>query len=252
MGTLYWQLNDLWPVASWSSLEYGGPSSPGSAVASKWKHLHYQAKRFYTPVAIVAKPSANGDSVEFWALNDTAETVKAEATGRLMTFDGETVASDGFPVVLPPGSATLIASHALDEFGTAEERKGRFVALSLERGTGNGERGTTVIHRNEWFFAPFKDCPIEMAKVAISRNSSGDKSPCQITLSTDKPAFFVWVNATGVRGEFDDNSFTLLPDEPRTLTFAPKSPVDAETFRKSLSVMDLSKSFNLENTDKKE
>ena len=244
MGTLYWQLNDLWPVASWSSLEYGGPSSQGSAVASKWKHLHYHAKRFYAPVAIVAKPSADGESVEFWALNDTAETVNAEAEGRLMTFGGETVAEDGFPVVLPPGSATRIASHLLEEFGTADDRKGRFIALKLRR-------GANVIHRNEWFFAPFKDSPVEKANVTIGRArcpqraaAAWDKPPYQITLSTDKPAFFVWVNATGVRGEFDDNSFTLLPGEPRTLTFTPKGPVDAETFRKSLSVTDLGKSFD--------
>ena len=48
---------------------------------------------------------------------------------------------------------------------------------------------------------------------------------------------------SGGRGEFDDNSFTLLPDEPRTLTFTPKEPIDAEAFRRSLSVTDLSKSF---------
>ena len=229
MGTLYWQLNDLWPVASWSSLEYGG----------KWKHLHYHAKRFYAPVAIVAKPSADGESVEFWALNDTAQTVAAQAEGRLVTFGGETIAEDGFPVTLPPGSATCIATHALDEFGTAEERKERFVALSL------GERASRpfkVFHRNEWFFAPFKDCPIENANITIGRARRGDTPPYQITLTTDKPAFFVWVNATGVRGEFDDNSFTLLPDEPRTLTFMPKGLLDAETFANSLSVMDLSKS----------
>ncbi len=39
MGTLYWQINDTYPVASWSSLDYGG----------QWKLLHYMAKRFFTP-----------------------------------------------------------------------------------------------------------------------------------------------------------------------------------------------------------
>jgi len=238
MGALYWQLNDLWPVASWSSLEYGGPSSSGSTVASKWKHLHYHAKRFYAPVAIVAKPSANGESVEFWALNDTAETVNAAAKGRLMTFGGETIAEDGFPVTLPPGSATCIAIHSLDKFGTVEDRKERFVALELRS---CGTRASTI-HCNEWFFAPFKDCPIEPANIVIGR-ACRPATAYQITLTTAKPAFFVWVNATGVRGEFDDNSFTLLPGEPRTLTFTPKGPIDAETFARSLSVTDLSKSF---------
>ena len=226
MGTLYWQLNDNWPVASWSSLEYGGPSSPGFVVASKWKHLHYHAKRFYAPVAIVAKPSADGGSVEFWAMNDTAETVSAVAEGRLMTFGGEVVAEDGFEIVLAPGSATCIATHPLSDFGSDDERKGRFVALEL--------RSRTTIHRNEWFFAPFKDSPIEEADIKAEFDGY------RIRLSTDKPAFFVWVNATGVRGEFDDNSFTLLPGEPRTLTFKPKGgDMSYEEFRAALSVMHL-------------
>ncbi|KGF67012.1 beta-mannosidase, partial [Hoeflea sp. BAL378] len=42
MGTLYWQLNDTWPVASWASLEYGGG----------WKLVHYMARRFYAPVLV--------------------------------------------------------------------------------------------------------------------------------------------------------------------------------------------------------
>jgi len=42
MGAIYWQLNDIWPVASWSSLDYFG----------RWKALHYYAKRFFAPVMI--------------------------------------------------------------------------------------------------------------------------------------------------------------------------------------------------------
>jgi beta-mannosidase len=41
-GTLYWQLNDCWPVASWSSLDYFG----------RWKALHYAARRFYAPIML--------------------------------------------------------------------------------------------------------------------------------------------------------------------------------------------------------
>ena len=48
MGTLYWQLNDTWPVASWSSLDYGGG----------WKLLHHMARAFYAPVTVVAVPGA--------------------------------------------------------------------------------------------------------------------------------------------------------------------------------------------------
>ena len=42
MGSMYWQFNDCWPVASWSSVDYFG----------RYKALHYAARRFYAPVAL--------------------------------------------------------------------------------------------------------------------------------------------------------------------------------------------------------
>jgi beta-mannosidase len=61
MGTLYWQLNDTWPVASWSGLNNDG----------SWKLLHYLARRFYEPVAVFAY--AKDDDVIFMGVNDTLE-----------------------------------------------------------------------------------------------------------------------------------------------------------------------------------
>ncbi len=59
MGSLYWQLNDCWPVASWSSLDYFG----------RWKALHYFAKRFYAPLLPSILEFDN--YIEFWVTNDT-------------------------------------------------------------------------------------------------------------------------------------------------------------------------------------
>ena len=74
MGTLYWQLNDVWPVASWSSLEYGG----------KWKQLHHHARRFYAPVMACVIARGPGAAVELWTVND----LNAPGRGR---GDGGTV-----------------------------------------------------------------------------------------------------------------------------------------------------------------
>ena len=65
------------------------------------------------------------------------------------------------------------------------------------------------------------------------------KNVFELEVSTDYPAFFVWLNATGVRGEFSDNSFMLLPGRPRKITFIPKEKVSKEVFNRSLSVRHL-------------
>ena len=157
MGTLYWQLNDLWPVASWSSLEYGG----------KWKHLHYHAKRFFAPVAVVAKPSRDGESVEFWALNDTAEAVGATVSGRLLSVaDGAELGADSVTLNLAPDSATCLKSIARAEFG--DDLAGKFAAFELRASLG----GREVVHRNDWFFEPFRQMPVAKAKVKKAKMTS--------------------------------------------------------------------------------
>ena len=51
MGALYWQLNDIWPVASWASIDHYG----------RYKALHYFARRFYAPVLISCRETGEDD-----------------------------------------------------------------------------------------------------------------------------------------------------------------------------------------------
>lgn len=62
MGTLYWQLNDSWPVVSWSSIDYYG----------NWKALHYQAKRAFAPILI--NPIRQNDSLNIYLISDCPDT----------------------------------------------------------------------------------------------------------------------------------------------------------------------------------
>ena len=238
MGTLYWQLNDIWPVASWSSLEYGGPSSPGSAVASKWKHLHHHARRFYAPVAVVAHPEVADGEVDvtrgrMFALNDTAETVEGNLLVEYWTYDGEIVSAETKRVTLPPGSSTEVGNfHTLT---TNHYALTTFLVMTLK--TPHGE------FQNDWHFGKYKDLPLAMAKVDAA---VGRAAPCapQITLSTDKPAFFVWANVCGAKGEFSDNSLTLLPGRHRTLTWNAKGvAAPLPDFASSLSVTHLRRTY---------
>ena len=61
-----------------------------------------------------------------------------------------------------------------------------------------------------------------------------------MTLTTDKPAFWVWMNAKGIRGEFDDNAVTLVPGEKCVFTFEPADKATTpEAFKAAFSVTHL-------------
>jgi hypothetical protein len=97
--------------------------------------------------------------------------------------------------------------------------------LTLESG------GESV--RNEHFFSEPKKLPLQNPEIAaaVEAEASGG---FLVQLSCAKPAFFVSIQAEGIRGEFDDNCITLLPSEPRVLRFVPKEPVTLAAFQSAL------------------
>ena len=210
MGTLFWQLNDNWPVASWSSIEYGG----------KWKPLQYLAKRFYAPVAVVAQPEiANGKADvtkgRLFALNDTAETVTGELLVEYWTYDGKIARAETKAVALRPDSSTEVGTFDEGEMEKGEKGARHFLVLTLKT--------KAATYQNDWHFGFYKDMPLAQAKVKVEKigcreeSSAANVRSTAYRLTADAPAFFVWANAKGCCGEFDDNCFTLLPGRPKVI-----------------------------------
>jgi len=77
MGTLYWQLNDCWPVTSWSSIDYNG----------RWKALHYLARRFYQPIIVAA--NINKKKVEFKIINDSLDGIDGLLNWKILKYNGK-------------------------------------------------------------------------------------------------------------------------------------------------------------------
>ena len=223
MGTIYWQLNDNWPVASWSSLEYSG----------KWKQLQHHAKRFFAPV-IVSAFQTKTDEVELWVTNDRPEAARADVTATLYAFDGTIISSEKLTAEVAAGSAHQVFKRQVSTFAaTAAERGLRFLQVSLTAQVG----GETFTHVNTHVFTEYKRCALAAATVTATVQGF------TVTLATDRPALFVQVNADDLAGEFDDNSLTLLPGQPRTLTFTPKGAIDQAAFAKSVSVLHLKATY---------
>lgn len=226
MGTLFWQLNDNWPVASWASIEYGG----------KWKQLNYHAKRFFAPVIATMYKDEEGVS-RLYAVSDLRVRAEVKVEARILDFDGNELAGFDFKASLKPGESKCLRSFReaeLAQFDPAES----FMELSTRAVASNG---TVYTHENSCFFDVFKRCNLKSA--AIEMKVEEQVGRLIVRLKTDKPAFYVTLDTPGVKGLFSDNSFTLLPGREKIIEFLPKAGGTLEELRKALKENDLRKTY---------
>lgn len=228
MGTIFWQLNDNWPVASWASIEYGG----------KWKQLQYHAKRFYSPVIAVAYRDPADGQTRLFVTSDLREKCSVSLTAMVCDFDGAVLKKFEFSAALKPGESRCLKTFKPAELA-AFDPEGSFMELTLVAESA----GKTTTHENSFFFDVFKRCAFRHAKVTAAVKA-GEGGTFTIRLSTDRPAFFVTLDTPGIPGIFSDNSLTLLPGSAKELVFTPKAGTSLAALEKSLEVNYLRKTYN--------
>ena len=222
MGTLYWQLNDLWPVCSWSSLEYGG----------KWKLLHYMAKRFYAPT-IVSAFQTREDALEVWVTNDRPDTVDTNVSLRLFDFAGNELKRCDFAEKVAAGSAALQGKFSVADL--VDARADVFSLFDLQVGDEH--------FRNEHVFTTWKSCELPRAHIEVQVKAL-EAGKFSLTVSTDAPVFYLTLNAEGIGGEFDDNCFALLPNEEKILVFKAKTnDLTPDILEKAIQVQHLRSTY---------
>jgi beta-mannosidase len=206
-GMLYWQLNDCWPVSSWSSIEYSG----------RWKQLHYHVRRFFSPVYIPCVRDEKGLTVRL--NNDSHENLPAQVSVRWLNWEGKELKSWEFDTLSRPDSneALLTIPNQL-----LQQYQGQgFIHLLC--------KSSETVVENVWFDSAFKQLPIKRAEIRIEVNHN------KVTLSTDIPAFFVHLECDAA-GRFSDSSFTLLPGENREIDYIGD---EADVMRESLRIYQL-------------
>jgi beta-mannosidase len=187
-GILYWQLNDCWPVASWSSLDYFG----------RWKALHYAARRFYAPLLLSIEDKPPEQAV--YVSNDTLEPWAGTVRWSLETLDGEVVTSGHALVKVAPQASTLVckldfSSHITDD----NRRKLVFIAELWQ--------GGQFITRQTACFVPIKH--LSLTDPAITVNLQGQDGDLIVELISHSLALLVEVSLNGADVVFSDNYFNL-------------------------------------------
>lgn len=192
MGSLYWQLNDCWPVASWSSTDY----------YQKWKALQYYAKKGFAPVLV--SPYHEGLKFKVGIVNDRLEKINAELNLRLTDFDGKVIWEENSLVEIPANSSEDYFNVNYWEFLYRKNLQNLVFTAALK------EKGE-VISKNYYYFRPYKELkvPKPTLEYAIVKVDNG----FDIELKTDKLAKNVYLQIGDEQGFFSDNYFDLLPGE---------------------------------------
>ena len=199
MGSLFWQLNDSWPVVSWSGIDYYG----------NWKALMYQSKRAFATILINA--IKEGDDLCVYLVSDELQDhdgVRLDV--ELMDFDGKAHGKWTQSGMLAANSSVLFMKKR------AGELQGKLsAATSLLHFTLKDKNGATLAD-DVFYFAYPKDQKLPEANIETSVRRRGDA--IEMTLKTDKLArdIFVEVPVQGVR--FTDNFFDLLPGQRKKIT----------------------------------
>ena len=198
MGTLYWQLNDCWPGASWSSMDYRG----------RWKALHYAAKNFFEPVSVSIKK--NNDQVEIYGVNDINHSIIAELIYEVVDFNGEIIKAFLKPIKLNPVSALKILTFNISELIDDQKKTSTLIRASLKN-------KSKLLSQNEFYFVKPKELQLQKPNFNFEYKASSEVVTLIIKAHTFMYKVFVICN--NADGLFSDNFFDMIPNGIRKITF---------------------------------
>lgn len=200
MGTLYWQLDDCWPVASWSGMDYYG----------RWKALQYHVRKAY--VETLVSPTEDNGVTSIWVVNDKLSAIEAKLKWKVIDFTGKVLAEKELPITIPANSSKSYFASKTTELLKGMNKKNVVLVCSISS-------GDKVISKNELYFAPPKEMLLQVPK--IERTITATDNGYKITLTSNVLAKDVYLNAKN-EGFYSENYFDILPGEVVEINFAPK------------------------------
>lgn len=222
MGSIYWQLNDCWPVASWSSLDYYG----------RWKALHYFAKRFYAPVLISA--CEEGTQVELHVTNETMEPVSGRIQWRLRDYDGRVHREDTVEAAVEALQSGLFATLDFSDELTLEETKRRtYLEFSFWIDDREVSSGTVLFTKAKHF---------AFTAPGITWDAQESEGAFIICLQSQTFAKYVGLELVEADCIFDDNYFDLSPGivkQVRVVFDRMSEKLTLQQFKEQLRVLSL-------------
>ncbi len=198
MGTLYWQLNDCWPVISWSSIDYYG----------NWKALHYEVKKDFDDLMISI--DQQNDSIFVWIVSDRFNSSESELQIELSDFAGNILWIINLDITLPANSSQKYYSFSVNDKLRSFDPKQVVLKASFKDNDGK-------IFDRLYYFSKTKN--LFLSEPELTTSVIEITEGYEITIKTKNLAKNIFLDFSGYSGRFSENYFDLLPNEPKKIKF---------------------------------
>ncbi len=215
MGSLFWQINDCWPVASWSSIDYNG----------RWKALQYFAKKAYQPFLV--SPDLKDGAVSIYVVSDQQKNTQAILDIKIIDFKGKKIFEKKESIEIKGNTSAIYFT------GEVKNMTGTLAANELLLSVSLLEN-EKILSTNVLYFMPVKD--LILPKTGLSKKIREVNGEIILELFTDKLVKNLYLYLEEGDGFFSDNYFDMLPKEKIILRFKPFEKIDVKTFEQQLQM----------------
>jgi beta-mannosidase len=223
MGSIFWQLNDCWPVASWSSIDYYG----------RWKALQYYARRFYAPILV--SPHVEDGSLKVYIVSDKTAAQAATLRVRLMDFDGKVLLEDSHSVEVTPLSSKVYLDWPLKKLTDAGAADTSRVVVVADLSAGRLE-----LSRNLVYLAPTRQ--VHLRPAALKVETAEANGSFRVRVTSPVLAQDVYLSFGDLDVKLSDNYLDILPGETVEVTGTGATTLDA--LKAQMKVVSLTDAFS--------
>lgn len=220
MGILYWQLNDMWPVSSWSSIEYSG----------KWKPLQYTIKRLFEPINLYSYITKEG-TYTLGINNETSKVVNKRVRLEFLNFRGDILKEWEIESVVEPYSTKVIKEIGVKDFKYDVTDGFFYSAMNLEDRT---IESTKLLTEPKKISLVGSGVEVEVVKI---------DGEIFITAVAENPTFNFLIDIGNLKGILSDNNVTLLPGKKRVFNLVSDMEYTLDEIEQEIEVYDLNSSY---------
>lgn len=220
MGTLFWQHNDCWPVASWASRDYYG----------RWKAQHYYVRKAYDDILI--SPVVEGDDLKVYAVSDRLENTSGRLQLQVCQFDGTVVHHWDKSVGISGNDSRVCFSAPLAKLLEGADRGTVYVRVDYTDKSGR-------VYHNNYCLGKQKD--MDYPKVDLQTEVRSIEGGYEVTVSADKFARAVCLSVADNESVYSDNYFDVQPKS--SVQVQVKTRLSAEAFNGLLRLTCLNNEF---------